>query len=75
MSTWATLLKKTWNENKNKAGYKYKNAMQDAKKVYRKTHKVVNTTGKKVRKTKKVKKAKKTKKVKKTKRVKGTKKK
>ena len=35
MSLWTDLVKKTYNENKHKAGYKLKNAMKDAKKTYK----------------------------------------
>ena len=37
MTTWTDLVKKVFNENKNKAGYKFKNALKDASKVYKKT--------------------------------------
>ena len=35
MNAWAKLVQKTYNDNKHKAGYKLKNAMKDAKKVYK----------------------------------------
>jgi hypothetical protein len=35
MNDWAKLVQKTYNDNKHKAGYKLKNAMKDAKKVYK----------------------------------------
>ena len=37
MSAWQKLVKKTYDENKHKAGYKLGDAMKDAKKVYKKT--------------------------------------
>ena len=36
MTTWTDLVKKIYNNNKHKHGYKLKNAMKDAKKVYKK---------------------------------------
>ena len=35
MNAWAKLVQKTYNANKHKAGYKLRNAMKDAKKVYK----------------------------------------
>ena len=35
MSDWIKLVKKTYEENKHKKGYEYKNAMFDAKKLYK----------------------------------------
>jgi Sec-independent protein translocase protein TatA len=35
MNAWSKLVQKTYSENKHKAGYKLKNAMKDAKKVYK----------------------------------------
>jgi len=35
MNEWAKLVQKTYNDNKHKAGYKLRNAMKDAKKVYK----------------------------------------
>lgn len=35
MNKWAELVTKTFEENKHKAGYKLKNAMKDAKKVWK----------------------------------------
>jgi hypothetical protein len=34
MSEWNDTVKKVWNENKHRAGYMFKNALKDAKKVY-----------------------------------------
>ena len=36
MTAWTDLVKKTWNQNKGKSGYKFKDALVDAKKVYKK---------------------------------------
>jgi hypothetical protein len=36
MSRWNDAVKKMWNQNKHKAGYMFKHALQDAKKVYTK---------------------------------------
>jgi len=35
MNAWAKLVQKTYNANKHKSGYKLRNAMKDAKKVYK----------------------------------------
>lgn len=35
MTAWTDLVKKVYNENKHKPGYKLGNAMKDAKKVYK----------------------------------------
>jgi hypothetical protein len=35
MNKWAELVSKTFQENKHKVGYKLKNAMKDAKKVWK----------------------------------------
>ena len=35
MSAWTDLVKKVYNENKSKPGYKLKNAMKDAAKIYK----------------------------------------
>lgn len=35
MNAWSKLVQKTYSDNKHKAGYKLKNAMKDAKKVYK----------------------------------------
>lgn len=35
MNKWAQLVSKTFQENKHKVGYKLKNAMKDAKKVWK----------------------------------------
>ena len=35
MTAWTDLVKKIWEENKNKAGFKFKNALQLAKKQYK----------------------------------------
>ena len=31
---WTELVKKTWNKNKGKSGYQFKDALKDAKKCY-----------------------------------------
>jgi len=36
MSEWTQLVTKVYNENKSKPGYKFKNAMKDAAKIYKK---------------------------------------
>lgn len=36
MSEWTKLVTKVYNENKSKPGYKFKNAMKDAAKIYKK---------------------------------------
>ena len=36
MSEWTTLVTKVYNENKSKPGYKFKHAMKDAAKIYKK---------------------------------------
>ena len=36
MSEWTTLVTKVYHENKSKPGYKFKNAMKDAAKIYKK---------------------------------------
>ena len=35
MNAWSKLVQKTYNDNKHKAGYKLRNAMKDAKKIYK----------------------------------------
>jgi hypothetical protein len=35
MSAWTDLVKKVYDENKSKPGYKLKNAMKDAAKIYK----------------------------------------
>jgi hypothetical protein len=37
MTEWTDLVKKTWEENRKKPGYKFKDALRDAKKVYKKS--------------------------------------
>lgn len=56
MNAWAKLVQKTYKANKHKSGYKLKNAMKDAKKVYKS---VKNTGGEGVEEKKKRKTAKK----------------
>lgn len=34
--SWMSLVQRVWKENKSKAGYKFKDAMSDAKKMYKK---------------------------------------
>jgi len=56
MNDWAKLVKKVYNENKQKAGYMLKDAMHDAKKIYKPsakktTKKRVNKSAKKHRKS------------------------
>jgi len=36
MTEWTDLVKQVYNENKGKAGYKFKNALKDAAKIYKK---------------------------------------
>ncbi len=45
---WTELVQKTFAENKHKSGYKFKNALLDAKKVYRKSTSNANTMGPKM---------------------------
>jgi hypothetical protein len=47
MNKWAELVTKTFEENKHKAGYKLKNAMKDAKKVWKTLKKRTFKGGKK----------------------------
>ena len=47
MNKWAQLVSKTFQENKHKVGYKLKNAMKDAKKVWKTLKKRVFKGGKK----------------------------
>jgi hypothetical protein len=47
MNKWAELVTKTFEENKHKAGYKLKNAMKDAKKVWKTLKKRIFKGGKK----------------------------
>ena len=49
MNEWAKTVKRVYDENKHKAGYKLKDAMRDAKKVYKPVgqKKVVHKTAKK----------------------------
>jgi len=47
MNEWAKLVSKTFQENKHKAGYKLKNAMKDAKKVWKTLKKRIFKGGKK----------------------------
>jgi len=42
MTAWTDLVKKLYNENKGKPGYKLGDAMKDAKKVYKKGSTVKN---------------------------------
>ena len=37
MTAWTDLVKKVYNENKSKPGYKLKNAMKDAAKIYKRS--------------------------------------
>jgi hypothetical protein len=50
LSPWIQLVTKTFNENKHKAGYAFKDAIQDAKKVYTKVSGKVNDAVNKVKK-------------------------
>uniref|UniRef100_A0A6C0KKU9 Uncharacterized protein n=1 Tax=viral metagenome TaxID=1070528 RepID=A0A6C0KKU9_9ZZZZ len=47
MNKWTELVTKTFEENKHKAGYKLKNAMKDAKKVWKTLKKRIFKGGKK----------------------------
>uniref|UniRef100_A0A6C0LQD1 Uncharacterized protein n=1 Tax=viral metagenome TaxID=1070528 RepID=A0A6C0LQD1_9ZZZZ len=47
MNKWAELVSKTFQENKHKVGYKLKNAMKDAKKVWKTLKKRIFKGGKK----------------------------
>ena len=53
--SWQATVKRMWNMNKQKAGYKFKNALMDAKKVYRggksSTRKGKKSSSRKMRKT------------------------
>jgi hypothetical protein len=50
MTAWTDLVKKVFNENKSRSGYKFKNALKDASKIYKKNG---SKTGKKTRKHRK----------------------
>jgi hypothetical protein len=39
MTEWTDLVTKVYNENKGKPGYKFKNALKDAAKIYKKSKK------------------------------------
>jgi len=39
MTEWTDLVTKVYNENKSKPGYKFKNALKDAAKIYKKSKK------------------------------------
>ncbi len=49
MSEWTTLVTKVYNENKSKPGYKFKQAMKDAAKIYKKPSSTEGTKKRKSR--------------------------
>ena len=49
-NTWVKLVTKTFNDNKKKAGYSFKQAIKDAKKIYKKTKTAKNMVDKVVEK-------------------------
>jgi hypothetical protein len=53
MTAWTDLVKKVYNENKSKPGYKFKNAMKDAAKIYKNGSTGTKTPSKKSRKHRK----------------------
>jgi hypothetical protein len=50
MSKWNATVKEVWNQNKHRAGYMFKHALKDAKKVY--SGKTAKSTKTKTRKNK-----------------------
>ena len=46
MTAWTDLVKKVYNENKSKPGYKLKNAMKDAAKIYKRSPAAAAAPGK-----------------------------
>lgn len=46
MTAWTDLVKKVYNENKSKPGYKLKNAMKDAAKIYKSSPAAAASAGK-----------------------------
>ena len=49
-NAWVKLVTKTFNDNKQKAGYSFKQAIKDAKKIYKKTKTAKNMVDKVVEK-------------------------
>jgi hypothetical protein len=48
MTAWTDLVKEVFRKNKTRKGYRFKNALMDAKKIYRSGKKVVNASEPKV---------------------------
>lgn len=46
MTAWTDLVTKVYNENKSKPGYKLKNAMKDAAKIYKRSPAAASSAGK-----------------------------